>query len=1573
MLEQQIEVSTASSNLMAQVWGSAVWAGANSPADLPVYEDFFRAVQASVALNSPEGGLITAAEREGLLLLPRPNNATLADVDQLLGRLDAMSRGEFHAGTAGADAFITAFAELEALLAAREADGWTTLFDGAMRALAELSGLIEPVAGSSDYPALPPTGAVVATQAVTPPPPTQPVELAFPAKPHYFSLLDLRTGFVRRGRLGDNGRFPPLILPPSAPFLVSYFNPDSGHTGSAFFFSTRSGRTVRIPAARMGPDQGPDSDGDELSDFQELIRGTNARRRDSDGDGVPDGAEMAAGTNPLDGEPLGLGTLAARDTPGTAVEIDTINDFAVVADSNSGLAVFNVANPLAPVLLSQFISPGNTFEAVATAGDFVVAVPGTVTAATARVHLFALSADGTLTPTDSVAVGAVPETVVAAGRYAYASGRLAGVSTLAVIRLRDALLLRHVPTPGGSASTSPFTTLAIEGDVLWALKSTRLYSFRISGDNLLPLGELAVSGLSSSPLSQGLELAAAQGRVYIGGFQGFRVIDGSNPAAPTLLYAPPVAPTPIDDPVLNGSGLLLPATGLPSSPTRGLSVYDVRNDRSTNFLTSFVTPGETRGTALHRGYALVADGSAGLSVVNYLAPDGGTNAPAIALRAFPTHPPDGQEADEQFFVSTTTSDDVQVRDVEFYIDGVAGARSGKFPFAATLRAPPLTVVKTSFVLRAKATDTGGNNAWSSEITLRLLPDSTPPLLLAFSPARNSVQPRGAVSALGATFDSVMNLATLQSGWSLTQAGPDGNLGTADDAPVFGDELTFDTEQRTAQRQFPAPLLSGKYRARLASNVADLAGNHLGTNVTWDFTIPSPLPVAAVPANGSVALTSTLGRFEVRFDERLAAASVTPNSLRVVTTNLPNPIVQSGGVTSLSADGRGAVLEFPEPLANGGYRVLFTRDIRDVYGSPVETNFPVTLTVKGPTEWTNNLSGLWSVGTNWNTGIAPTTGDHVIIDRPAETPTVTLRGAANVTTLRSEEPFVLEENSLTVRELAVFNGSFGWNGQARLSGGAIEWRGGAIASGGLNKSLAGTTLRNAGVFEWRAGGILFNFPGAVFHNLPGGVFVINKAGPPPDTDGFVLNGPNATGFLYNEGTLRKAGGTEASFFDGMGFLNTGLIDVIQGTLELSTATTNAGAITVAGGTRLVFGPAIRGGSFLQLPSGRITGEGTISMEVNSTIDGDYNFDGTTSITATRVRFARTLRSGAFVMGASSAPNSDLVLDDGAVIGSLDLRRRTVGTGALRVLNPVVFSRLTVGGTIEVRPEAGFQITNSMVITDQARLENQTVGRVEDGATLRVERNALLENLAGATLHLIDNARLETAGTSTQSFAHNAGWIRKSSGTNEARITGSFANNGRVTVESGGLSVESTGIHRGIFETETGTSLTFRLTSGEVLNEFTAASAIRGTAPVIFTKRDAGSTRPLVGRILGGLNVPRLVVSNARLFLTGGRTLPALEVGGPAGSAVLELDGDLAVTGEMVLQGASIQPASTTTSLTFRNGGLGRVTFLTLPTGVTMLNQPGAQLDLNSSIRIDSEALLRNQPGGTFTLRASEIIT
>ncbi|MCA9440244.1 MAG: Ig-like domain-containing protein, partial [Candidatus Omnitrophica bacterium] len=96
-----------------------------------------------------------------------------------------------------------------------------------------------------------------------------------------------------------------------------------------------------------------DTDGDGLPDIVEFVIGTRSGTPDTDGDGVWDGAELDQGTDPLDGLPTSTGIIATADTPGNAIDIATGNDLVAVADSSTGISVFNVFNGMNPIVVAQ--------------------------------------------------------------------------------------------------------------------------------------------------------------------------------------------------------------------------------------------------------------------------------------------------------------------------------------------------------------------------------------------------------------------------------------------------------------------------------------------------------------------------------------------------------------------------------------------------------------------------------------------------------------------------------------------------------------------------------------------------------------------------------------------------------------------------------------------------------------------------------------------------------------------------------------------------------------------------------------------------------------------------------------------------------------------------------------------------------------------------------------------------------------------------------------------------------------------------------------------------------------------
>jgi hypothetical protein len=62
-----------------------------------------------------------------------------------------------------------------------------------------------------------------------------------------------------------------------------------------------------------------DSDGDGLSDEEEIALGTDPFNPDTDGDGYPDGLEVALGSNPLD--PKSIPDIRSHVFPGIPIAI----------------------------------------------------------------------------------------------------------------------------------------------------------------------------------------------------------------------------------------------------------------------------------------------------------------------------------------------------------------------------------------------------------------------------------------------------------------------------------------------------------------------------------------------------------------------------------------------------------------------------------------------------------------------------------------------------------------------------------------------------------------------------------------------------------------------------------------------------------------------------------------------------------------------------------------------------------------------------------------------------------------------------------------------------------------------------------------------------------------------------------------------------------------------------------------------------------------------------------------------------------------------------------------------------
>ena len=423
-----------------------------------------------------------------------------------------------------------------------------------------------------------------------------------------------------------------------------------------------------------------DSDADGLVDAIESVLGTDPRILDSDSDGIPDGTEVDQGTNPLDGLPVITGVIATADTPGTAVDVCALNDLAVVADSAAGVVVFNVASGQNPVRIAQVDTPGNA-QRVACSGSLVAVADGP-----AGLAVIDITDPPAARIIHQLNLGATAQAVAAAGGIAYV-----GLTSGAVVAvdLASGTILESVAA-GGAVHD-----LGIEGDFLYVLRGDQLRAYQFADGTLQFAGAAGLSGFSAEGVTGFKRLSVGGGIAYATSYPGYDTISVTNPAAMTRLgNATDGGPNSFKQIVLNGSGLGVAAVGVnpgaqnPPDQTHDIWLYDARNPQvTTALLTVLPTPGITRAVSIYNGLAYVADGAAGLQVINYLAYDNRGTNPTISLStSFTVTGTNGvAEEGKSARVTASVTDDVQVRNVEFYVDGVRVITDGNFPFEHNYR------------------------------------------------------------------------------------------------------------------------------------------------------------------------------------------------------------------------------------------------------------------------------------------------------------------------------------------------------------------------------------------------------------------------------------------------------------------------------------------------------------------------------------------------------------------------------------------------------------------------------------------------------------------------------------------------------------------------------------------------------------------------------------------------------------------------------------------------------------------------------------------------------------------------
>lgn len=637
---------------------------------------------------------------------------------------------------------------------------------------------------------------------------------------YYQIIVDETAEVVAQGTMDVEG-LDRIILAPQTQFRFLSFYAETLSFGAIVFTTPPAGRTFVIPGLDYEEVPGmDDTDGDGLPDIHEGIAGTGINNPDTDGDGFLDGAEVVNGQDPLDGFIVDVGIIATGPTPGPAVDICAINNLAIVAMGTAGVSVFNVRNGSEPVRIAQVNTPGSA-RAVSCFGDLVVVADGTEGLA-----VIDISDPAGASIVRQVKFKQAANTVTSRGNFAYV-----GLENGAIVMV-DMLTGEEVTR--FNQISRRIEDLGIREQTLYALTVGTLYAIDIRQDDF----ELSASVTAPGSFGAGgfrWRLFVGDDFLYASHIQGFNTYDISDPMSPEHLEQVLTTQRGWKQIVATGTGLAV-ATTSPNSTRDGphhVDLYDVGADNlGSDYLRTFETPGIATAVAIYNALAYIADDSGGLQVLNYASFDAAGIPPVISVRHSGI---DGKvEEGKILSIAVDVTDDVQARNVQFFVDDEPVTIDGNFPFETGVIAPLITSEKRTFQFHVIASDTGGNTTRSDTVTLELVPDATPPYVRRFLPRNGSII--GNLDTMLVTFSEPIAQATISAqSVSIRGAGSDDIFDTADDVQISPVILNYEDSTNSLEIQ-TGPLDPDLYRVLLTQSIEDLAGNPLAAPETSTFRI-----------------------------------------------------------------------------------------------------------------------------------------------------------------------------------------------------------------------------------------------------------------------------------------------------------------------------------------------------------------------------------------------------------------------------------------------------------------------------------------------------------------------------------------------------------------------------------------------------------------------------------------------------------------------------------------------------------------------------------------------------------------
>lgn len=1145
--------------------GHSRWAELSGPEVVPLHQAFMSRIQEALGSASPGGTTLTSVERDAILALPRWNNASNAQTLEFLDRLEAVANRSADAAlraelAEGFDRLTTAIAEVEAA-------GWTGYFDGLHRAFEEFMSMHQP-RPSSGVIGFAGAGSTRASAAALANQPTSAPAL-FPSGPLFYALRDLDSGFVTRGRLTVDGRFVELFLRPDTHYAVSYYDPSTARYGVTVFRSATTGQNTKVPTAPLryvgraspGGASLADTDNDGLPDVVEVVVGTHGRNPDTDGDGVLDADEVRLGLDPLDGLGLTTGVLARVSTPGQAFEVAAGNGWLLAACSE-GLAVVDIREPTAPVV--AHVEPGRVL-AVALHHQVGVAIQEQ------RVLGWALREGGVAQRTWT--------------RTDLRSPTAAAVGSDSVW-LADGVSLRRLDPATGVDRMEPVIwperveRLLVKGEEIYTVgQQTLAHGLVLRRGGVVPLALVPAPGSVGAGLSGRFrQWTLLDDQLLVTHQQGFNHFDLTTPAQPRLVRDVRTAQAGWRHflPLENGRALAVVSAN--STDTQvNLAAYQWRpTDDAPSFLAPIATPGTAWSMSVAGGLVYVADGTGGVSVIRPFPADLAGVPPTVELLRY------GQGSDGTIVeggslarLGVRVTDDVGVREVAFFVDGVERLRLDHRPFEYHHRIPAFSSSGPNrFEVRARVVDLGGNARESATVRFTVVQDAFPPEVTTVDPISQSAIVPGLPGKVSVQFDEPVANRNGLNPLVLERR--------SDGSPVPGTLVWSEDGQRLTLTT-SEPLVAGEYRATLAAGLADAAGNQRSASFSWDFaTGTEPQVVEAFPIGTLVIVGGRLEEVWYRFDQPLLADSLAAATLAVSRLSDSGPYVPFGPVQlRASADRRVLTVRADPSFPPGVYRVQITAPF--VQGVFTEFRFR-----DQGNSWVPGPSGTGM----WTFPPGPMPGDELTIDAPGTFPTVSV--LPSLVSLVARSGLNLANQVIQVREPIVVHGPL-ILGSVRFGAGETHAWGQASMSG----SFAGNFPMSLGPHTFHAHGGLrirgfvdFRDPLGQVINHPGSLLEFEQGATiqPPGQDPAALG----AGRILNLGTLRTLGNSTnlPLRLEGVRFHNEGRFEVPGGGLFLVNLE-HQGDLALGPESRLVLAHRFRGGT-----SSRVTGAGALEF-------GEYN--------------------------------------------------------------------------------------------------------------------------------------------------------------------------------------------------------------------------------------------------------------------------------------------------------------------------------------------------------------------------------